>query len=83
MTAVNDLAMERIEYLVTRAQHFSDLGDTKTMLLLMADAEELASSMDGGNDILTMTYHRYLSDSFGVEFEQSHGDPELMFGGVL
>ena len=82
MTAVNDLAMERIEYLVTRAQHFSDLGDTKTMQLLMADAEELATSMDG-DEVLTMTYHRYLSDSFGVEFEQTHGDPELMFGGVL
>jgi hypothetical protein len=29
-----------------------------------------------------MTYHRYTSDSFGVDFELTHGDEELMFGGV-
>jgi hypothetical protein len=29
-----------------------------------------------------MKYHRYTSDSFGVAFEITHGDNELMFGGV-
>ena len=33
-------------------------------------------------DIMVLTYHRHFSDSFGVEFENIHGDEELMFGGA-
>ena len=47
-----------------------------------SQAEELAHTLDGGDDTLTMTYHRYLSESFGLVFEEEHGDPELKFGGV-
>ena len=45
-------------------------------------AEELAHNLDSDSETLTMTYHRYLSESYGVVFEQDHGDEELMFGGV-
>ena len=33
--------------------------------------------------IFTCTYWRYESESFGVTFEQEHGDVELMFGGII
>ena len=52
-------------------------------LICLAEASELKDAMDDEDyDVLYMTYHRYLSESFGVEFEQEHGDEELMFGGV-
>ena len=38
--------------------------------------------MSKDEEVLYMTYYRYLSDSFGVVFEQDHGDEELMFGGI-
>lgn len=82
MTEADNLAIDRIERLVERAVYHAGLGDRATEEFLLAEAKILAMAMDGADDVLQMRYHRYASDSFGVEFEVTHGDPELMFGGV-
>ena len=79
---VSDLGIAQIEYYMDRASVLLDQGDTELAEFFRAQAEELAHTLDGGDDTLTMTYHRYLSESFGVVFEQDHGDEELMFGGL-
>ena len=79
---ITDLSITQIEYYMDRYEHFADLGDSELAEFFRSQAEELAHSLDSDDDTLTMTYHRYLSDSFGVVFEQDHGDPELYFGGV-
>ena len=82
MTETDNLAIDRIEHLVDRANHFAKLGDNSTREFFLAEARILAMVMDGAEDVFKMTYHRYTSDSFGVDFELTHGDEELMFGGV-
>jgi hypothetical protein len=76
------LALDRVQTLVSRAKHLSKCGDVRTSLFLVEEARHFAAQVDGGEDFLAMTYHRYFSDSFGVVFEQLHGDEELMFGGA-
>lgn len=78
---VSDLGIAQIEYYMDRAAVLLDQGDTELAEFFRSQAEELAHTLDGG-DTLTMTYHRYLSESFGLVFEEEHGDPELKFGGV-
>jgi hypothetical protein len=82
MTEADNLAIDRIERLVERAAHHARLGDESTKEFLLAEARIQAMVMDGADDVVTMRYHRYASDSFGVEFELLHGDTELMFGGA-
>lgn len=82
MTEADNLAIDRIERLIDRAAHHAKLGDHATKEFLLAEAKIQAMVMDGADRVFAMRYHRYASDSFGVEFEVTHGDPELMFGGV-
>ena len=82
MTEIDNLAMERIEHLCVRAAVLSKKRRTRDRELLLREAKTLARHMDDGKELFVMRYHRYSSDSFGVSFEISHGDPELMFGGV-
>lgn len=77
-----NLAMDRIEHLIDMAKDHSERGDNDTKEFLLAEAKILAMVMDGADDVFQMKYHRYASDSFGVDFEITHGDPDLMFGGV-
>lgn len=74
--------MDRIGHLVARAQYWEKQGDKTLAEFFYAEGQILAMVMDGADDVFIMGYHRYASDSFGVEFEITHGDPELMFGGV-
>lgn len=82
MIQTYNLAMERIEHLVDRAKYWEKQGDKAMAEFFFAEGKILAMAMDGADDVFQMQYHRYSSDSFGVEFEITHGDPELMFGGV-
>ena len=82
MTEIQKLVIDRVEHLVDRANHFAKLGDASMREFFLAEARILTMVMDGADDIFQMQYHRYASDSFGVQFELSHGDSELMFGGV-
>lgn len=82
MTEIERLAVDRIGHLVDRAGHFARLGDDGAREFLLAEARILAMVMDGADDVFKMTYHRHLADSLGVIFELTHGDAELMFGGV-
>lgn len=79
MNPTLNLALDRIEHLVRRAKYL----EGSVSELLLDEARSLASSIDAGEELFVMKYHRYCSDSFGVEFEIVHGDPELMFGGVV
>ena len=78
---VSDLSIAQIEYYMDRYEQLLDQGDADLAEFFRGQAEELAHSLDS-EDTLTMTYHRYLSESFGLVFEEDHGDPELKFGGV-
>ena len=79
---VSDLSIAQIEYYMDRYEQLLDQGDAELAEFFRAQAEELAHTLDSDSEVLTMTYHRYLSESYGVVFEQDHGDEELMFGGV-
>ncbi len=82
MTETDNLAIDRIEHLVERAAFHAREGDDSLKEFFLAEAKILAMVMDGADNVFQMKYHRYASDSFGVDFEITHGDPELMFGGV-
>ena len=82
ISEIQKIALERIDYLTKRAIHHEGLGNKSLKEFFLAEAKILAMTMDGADNLWTMKYYRYLSDSFGVTFEQQHGDPELMFGGV-
>lgn len=84
MNPALNLALEHIEHLVNRAKLLKRSGEEDLSDLLLEEARLLASSMDNDDDSLfVMKYYRYSSDSFGLDFEITHGDPELMFGGVV
>lgn len=83
MNPVHTLVFDRIQSLVSRAQFLEGSGNDSTACFLFEEAKQLAQSVDDQAIIMVMPYHRYLSDSFGVVFEVAHGDPELMFGGVV
>jgi len=78
-----ELACERIECLTDQAAAHQNAGSELDKIVCMAEARELAEVLDSNDDqVLYMTYHRYLSENWGVEFEIDHGDEELMFGGI-
>ena len=79
---VSDLSIAQIEYYMDRYEQLLDQGDAELAEFFRSQAEELAHTLDSDSEVLTMTYHRYLSESFGLVFEEDHGDPELKFGGV-
>jgi len=82
MTETDNLAMGRIEHLVDRAKYWEKQGDQSLAEFFYAEGKILAMAMDGADDVFQMLYHRHQSDSYGIDFEITHGDPELMFGGV-
>lgn len=82
MIQTYNLALERIEHLVDRAAFFAREGDDSLKEFFLAEAKILSMVVDGADNVFQMKYHRYASDSFGVDFEITHGDPDLMFGGV-
>ena len=79
---LEELACDRLVELVDQAAWHNNHDNELYRDLCLAEAEELKDAMSKDEDVLYMTYHRYMSDSFGVEFELAHGDEELMFGGV-
>lgn len=84
MNPALNLALEHIEHLVNRAKFLKKCGEEGLYDLLIEEARSLASALDNDEEqLFFMRYHRYSSDSFGVAFEITHGDPELMFGGVV
>ncbi len=82
MNPALNLALDRIDHFVNRAKFLKKCGEESLSDLLFDEARSLALSMDNDEEqLFFMKYHRYSSDSFGVDFEITHGDPELMFGG--
>ena len=81
MDDINNLAKAQIELYVDLVAFHQEAGDADLHEFFQAQVEELASKMDEA-ELMTLTYHRHLSESFGVVFELEHNDPELIFGGV-
>ena len=80
---MTSLACERLEHLADQAAYHQNHGSEVDKLLCVAEMRDLSKSLDSEDEeLFFMMYHRYLSDSFGVDFEIDHGDEELMFGGV-
>ena len=77
-----ELACDHIDRLSDMAAAHQNAGDEVSKWVCINEIKELSRAMDSDDDLFFMTYHRYLSDNFGVEFEIDHGDEELMFGGV-
>ena len=75
-----DLASDRIINYVDRLASFESGEDRITQGILLSEIKSLSDALDNDDEILAMTYHRHLSESFGMVFEVEHGDPELMFG---
>ena len=77
---LSELASTRIIDMVDQLSVLQDSGDKVSMAILHEEIKSLTSALDADDEILAMTYHRHLSESFGMVFEVEHGDPELMFG---
>lgn len=81
MNATDNLIMGQLEFYADRVAHFTnDEPNAELADFFRAQAQALLEVEDS-LEIMTLTYHRVMSDSYGVEFEIQHGDPELMFGG--
>jgi len=78
-----ELASERIINYVDRLSTLEGGEDYITQGILLSEIRSLSDALDNDDEILAMTYHRHLSESFGMVFESEHGDPELMFGHTL
>tara|TARA_R110001592_G_scaffold80079_4_gene238883 strand:- start:2390 stop:2647 length:258 start_codon:yes stop_codon:yes gene_type:complete len=78
-----ELAVERLDHLTDQAAAHQRAGNDVEKWICIAEGKDLVRALDKEDDeFFFMTYHRCLSDSFGVEFEIEHGDEELMFGGL-
>ena len=77
-----ELACDRIDRLSDMAAAHQNAGDEVSKWICINEIKDISRAMDSDDDLFFMTYHRYLSDNFGVEFEIDHGDEDLMFGGV-
>ncbi len=78
-----ELASERIINYVDRLSTLEGGKDYITQGILLSEIRSLSDALNNDDEILAMTYHRHLSESFGMVFEYEHGDPELMFGHTL
>ena len=78
---ITELGFIQIEYYMNRYEQLLSVGDIELAEFFRGQAQELAYNLEN-KDTLTLTYHRWLSDSYGVVFEIEHGDDELMFGGI-
>jgi len=78
-----ELAATRMIDYVDRIASLDENEDQITRGILMAEIKSLANAMDNDEEILAMTYHRALSNSYGILYEIEHGDSELCFGHEL
>ena len=75
-----ELAATRMIDMVDQLSVLQESGDKVSMAILHEEIKSLTHALDSDDEVLAMTYHRHLSESFGMVFEVEHGDPELMFG---
>ena len=82
MNAIDSLVSQQLEFYADRASQ-CDAEEQQFWIKQGLDLLNEYNSEVEGEGTFWATYWRYESESFGVTFEQEHGDPELMFGGVL
>ncbi len=82
MNQTDTLILQQLEYYSERVVYFTnEVPDVELCEFFRAQAQTLLEVEDT-LEVMTLTYYRIMSDSLGVEFELSHGDPELYFGGI-
>ena len=82
MNATENLVMGQLEFYANRVAHFTQVEPNAELADFFQQQAKALLEIEDCLDIMVLTYHRHFSDSFGVEFEITHGDEELMFGGV-
>ena len=84
MNNLTELAQDFVEQCASQVKELVSQGREDDAAIAMRRGLDVANSLDEeGTETLYVTYWRYESESYGVAFEIEHGDPELMFGGVL
>lgn len=77
------LGSDRIISLVDQYVYHIEAGNEVNASLIKAEIRDLASHLDNDDyQFFWQSYFRNLSSDYGVSFEITHGDPELMFGGI-
>ena len=82
MTQLDSIVAQQLEFYANKAGECTG----KEQQFWVQQGVDLLSEYDSeeeGVGTFWATYWRYESESFGVTCEIEHGDPELMFGGVL
>ena len=82
MTPIESLILDQLEFYTDRIVHFRKVDVNPELEQFFRDQADSLLNMEQSDELMSGTYHRHLSESFGIEFETAHGDPELMFGGV-
>ena len=85
MTQLDSIVFDFLTTCATQAEYLYSIGEDSAAELVLKRGDEFAAEyqQEGQDGTFYCTYWRYESESFGVTFEQEHGDPELMFGGIL
>ena len=79
MNELKGLIEKQLAYYVERQEYYTDKEpDYDLREFYHQQALDLVT-VENGEQVLTLTYHRHLSDSYGLVFDIEHGDPELFF----
>lgn len=82
MDSTDNLILDQLEYYTDRISYFTnEEPDAELVEFFRSQAQSLLEVEDS-LELMTLTYHRRMSITLGVEFELNHGDPELYFGGL-
>ena len=82
MTELENLIADQLELYAERILYFTNVDPNPELAEFFSNQAQDLLDHEEEDEFQILTYHRHLSDSYGVVFEQAHGDPELMFGGV-
>ena len=82
MNPTDNLILGQLEFYADRVAYFTKTEPNKELAKFFSDQANQLLQIEDDLELMTLTYHRAMSDSCGVEFEINHGDPELMFGGL-
>jgi len=82
MTELENLIADQLELYADRILYFTNIEPNAELAEFFSNQAQDLLDHEESDEFMVNTYHRHLSESYGVVFEQAHGDPELMFGGV-
>ena len=83
MTQLDSLIAQQLEFYADKAGESVSEEDQTFWVQQGLDLLNEMNAPTEEEGVFYVTYWRYESESFGVTFEQDHGDPELQFGGII